>query len=40
MKTANWIFDDQKHCESAFNAELKGLQNAPDYRQKFDEESV
>lgn len=40
IKWINWIFDDPKHCENAFNAELKGLQNAPEYRAKFDEESA
>ncbi len=36
----NWLFNDLNHCENACKSEKDGTQNAPEYRQKFDEESA
>jgi hypothetical protein len=28
----NWLFNDPNHCAKAYVSEMRGLQNAPDYR--------
>ena len=28
----NWIFNDPNHCAQAYISEMKGAQNAPEYR--------
>ena len=40
IKWVNWIMGDPEHCRMAYIHEFDGTQNAPDYRQKFDEESA
>lgn len=32
-RAINWLFRDEHHCASAYVAEMKGTQNAPEYRQ-------
>ena len=30
----NWLFDNPKHCEEAYQAEERGAQNAPVYSEE------
>ena len=40
IKAINWIMRDPDHCRNSWISERSGTQNAPEYRQKFDEESA
>ena len=36
----NFISSDPNHCADAYKSEKNGTQNAPEYRQQFDNESA
>ena len=36
----NWIMRDPDHCRNSWISERSGTQNAPEYREKFDNESA
>ena len=31
-KLVNWIFSNPSHCKEAYESEMQGTQNAPEYR--------
>ncbi len=34
-KFINWLFQDPDHCAAAYVSEMRGTQNAPDYRKEY-----
>lgn len=40
IKVIDWLARNPTHCKEAYMSEKCGTQNAPEYRQKFDEESA
>ena len=32
VKWVNWIFSNPSHCKEAYESEMQGTQNAPEYR--------